>query len=153
MWTPHENYSGGSQNDSNSPKMYSFSVPLEPGLTIKSVTLPDVGDKPGLTTAALHIFSMATRNTTTTSSTSLASAQTWTSSWASPSEADYAGNAAGGGYSNETFREPVRPSLSGSTIRIKFDDALETLRYRSATRPSPSRTPVDHPYLPRHQSH
>jgi hypothetical protein len=124
MWMPHENYSGGSQNDTNSPKMYAFSVPLKPGLTIKSVTLPDVGDKPGLTTAALHIFSMATRNTTTTSSTSLASAQTWTGSWASPSEADYAGNAAGGGYSNETFRVPVRPSLSGSTIRIKFDDAL-----------------------------
>jgi hypothetical protein len=152
MWMPHENWSGGAQNTTNFPKMYAFSVPLHRGEQIASVTLPDVGNVAGLTTAALHIFSMATRNTTTTSATSQASSQTWTGAWASANEADFGGNATNGGFANETFRETVQPSLSGNTIRIKLDDALgnaplqignATIAVQSAVgSPIPSATPV-----------
>jgi hypothetical protein len=114
----HEN-TPGSQNTTNDPKIYAFSVPLEPGTTIASVTLPDVSSAMTPTTAALHIFSIATRNTTT----GAPSNQTWSGSWSSPTEGVFNFSPATP-YSNETFREAIKPSLSGGTVRVKIDDAL-----------------------------
>ena len=53
------------------PKIYAFSVPLNPELTVASVTLPDVSDtvtETGATASisSLHIFGMSVRNATAT---------------------------------------------------------------------------------------
>jgi hypothetical protein len=52
MAMPHENWSSGSQNTTNDPKVYDFAVPLKAGAKITSVTLPDVGEQAGPTTTA-----------------------------------------------------------------------------------------------------
>jgi hypothetical protein len=57
----------------NSPKIYAFSVPVDPACTLTSVTLPDVGASVNVSSPsgfklglpALHIFGMSVRNTTT----------------------------------------------------------------------------------------
>ena len=118
LQAPNEN-TPGSQITTNDPKIYAFSVPLEPGTAITSVTLPDVGSSLTPTTAGLHIFSIATRNTTTGAPGNNA----WTGSWASPTEGLF-NFSPSTPYSNETFREAIKPSLSGGTVRVKIDDAL-----------------------------
>jgi hypothetical protein len=128
---PHWNRPSGQLNDpTKQPKIYPFTVPLIPGKTIASVTLPDVSNQP--TAQGLHIFSMATRNTTTgtiqangTTATP-AAGKTWTGAWASPTELNSNFLGAGINYSNQTFRTAVKPSISGNTVRIKLDDALGT---------------------------
>ena len=120
LQSPHENMPGG-QNTGNLPKVFSFSVPLTPGKAIASLTLPDVSDNVDTTNMGLHIFSIATRNTT--SGTGLANDPTWTGSWASPTEGVFNFDSSTP-YSNETFREALKPSLSGSQIRVKIDNAL-----------------------------
>jgi hypothetical protein len=92
------------------------------------VTLPDIGA--GVANrAALHIFGMSVRNTTTGtvradgSTLAAPAGQTWTGAWANPTEGQY--NYEGGAnYSNMTFRVALKPSISGNTVRIKLDDAL-----------------------------
>ncbi|MEV6606904.1 LamG-like jellyroll fold domain-containing protein [Kutzneria sp. NPDC051319] len=113
---PHRNEQLG-QNSQLQTKMYAFSVPLVPGLTVASVTLPDVGTSPAAT-QALHIYGMATRNTTVDGA---AAGKTWTGAWSGPTEGlfNY-----GSTFSDVTFREAVRPSIGGDTVRIKFDNAL-----------------------------
>ncbi len=129
---PHENTPAG-----QAPRvamMFPFSVPLTAGKTIVSVTLPDVGNGASPTSGALHIFGMATRDTTTdtgmtttgaggntTTISTLPTGQTWTGAWGAPTEGlfNY-----GYTFSNQTFREAIKPSLTGNTIRVKFDDAL-----------------------------
>ncbi|MEU0030046.1 LamG-like jellyroll fold domain-containing protein [Streptomyces sp. NPDC006335] len=122
---PHRNNASG--QTAGKRRLYAFSVPLDPSRTIASVTLPDVGNKIGNHTPSLHVFSLATRNTTvrTTESngTNVAapSGQTWTGAWGSPSEGEDGGM---GPFGNQTFRVALRPSVSGSTVRIKLDNAL-----------------------------
>jgi hypothetical protein len=117
---PHENQTGG--QIAHNVKLYAFSVPLTAGKAISSVTLPDVSSNLIPTTPGLHIFAMATRNTTTADAPQ---GQTWTGAWANATEGQY--NFEGGtNFANQTFRVAVKPSISGNTVRIKLDDALGT---------------------------
>ncbi len=110
--------------------IYAFSVPLDPSKTVASVTLPDVSEQAGSHIQSLHIFSMATRDTTHTTpqtngtAAAAPSGQSWTGAWANPTEGQY--NFQGGDFSNQTFRIALKPSLSGSTLRVKLDNALGT---------------------------
>jgi hypothetical protein len=112
---PHRNEFAG--RDDSHVKIFSFSVPLIPGKTIASVSLPDVGKTPN-GVQALHIFGMATRDTTVLGA---AAGKTWTGAWSAPTEGlfNY-----GTTFSNVTFREALRPSIGGDTVRIKLDNAL-----------------------------
>jgi hypothetical protein len=112
-------------------KIYAFSVPLDPGSPVASVTLPDVGSvlsAGGVCYPALHVFGIAVANTTTAtpgSSTSLASGQSWTGAWASPSEGAYAplpGD--GSAFSDQTFRIAMQASAGGSSVRLRLSDDL-----------------------------
>jgi hypothetical protein len=124
---PHRNRLGGQQ--STSTRIYPFSVPLTPGKTVQSVTLPDVGSTVTSYNQALHIFGMSTRNTTVgtakTNGTTLAqpTGKTWTSTWASPTEGPFTYT---GTFSNLTIRTYATPSISGDTVRIKLDNSLGT---------------------------
>lgn len=125
---PHENVTTGQKTAGR--RMYAFSVPIDPSKTIASVTLPDVSNHIGYHTQALHIFGMATRDTThrtpkadgTTVTT--ASGTSWTGTWADPNEGQY--NFQGGNFSDQTFRIALKPSVSGDTVRVKLDNALGT---------------------------
>jgi Concanavalin A-like lectin/glucanases superfamily len=126
---PHENRSSGGQISTSHPKIYPFAVPLQAGKTIASVTLPDVGtDLGGSNAGALHVFAMAPRagtdRTTEANGTvaTLASGHAWTGAWDNPTEGNY--NFQGSNFSNQTFRIALKPSISGSSIRIKLDNAL-----------------------------
>ena len=119
---PHEHTPGGTIGTA-SPKIYSFAIRIPATATgITSVTLPDIGTLPN--GQELHIFSMTVRNTTDANDVN--HVKTWTGSWASPNEDEF--NLQGGGYTDETFRVVVKPSLSGGTMRIKLDNALGTSR-------------------------
>ncbi|MFI9388578.1 LamG-like jellyroll fold domain-containing protein [Kutzneria sp. NPDC052558] len=116
---PHENTRSG-QNTTNSPKIYAFAVALpasEAGRQITSVTLPDVSNQ--VFGQGLHIFAMATRNTT-----SIDTNISWTGAWASPNEGQYTQQ--GANFTNQTFRIALKPSLAGNTVRIKLDNSLGT---------------------------
>ncbi|MFJ4678551.1 LamG-like jellyroll fold domain-containing protein [Kitasatospora sp. NPDC088783] len=125
---PHRNKPTG--QESVAASIYPFSIPLQPGKAISSISLPDVGNQAGQ--PGLHIFGLATRNTTVgtaeANGTTVAPAtgQTWTGAWASPTEGNF--NYQGGNFSNQTFRTVVRPSVSGNSLRVKLDDALGTSR-------------------------
>lgn len=125
---PH--YNGASQTTANR-QLYAFSVPIDPTRTIASVTLPDMAGASGPGESALHIFSLGTRNTTAgtaeANGTYAASPTggSWTGAWADPTEGSY-GLPGGGTFSNQTIRIALKPSVSGSTVRIKLDNALGT---------------------------
>jgi len=117
------------------PKIYAFSVPLNPDAQVASVTLPDVGSElsavAGITDgrdafANLHVLGVAVANTTTGtpgSSTALASGQSWTGAWASPAEGAYA-PLTGDTFSDETFRIAMQSSAGGSAVRLRLSDDL-----------------------------
>ncbi|PWI45259.1 hypothetical protein CK485_03665 [Streptomyces sp. ICBB 8177] len=128
---PHWNTPSGQSTDTTKqPKIYSFAVPLDPSKTIASVTLPDVSQSADNNTPALHIFGMATRDTTTGtpkadgSTVAAPNGRSWTGAWASPNDGEY--NLNGSGFGNQTFRVAVKPSVSGNVVRIKLDNALGT---------------------------
>ncbi|MBF9069164.1 hypothetical protein I2501_14155 [Streptacidiphilus sp. NEAU-YB345] len=110
-------------------KIYSFSVPIDPTKTIASVTLPDVSNT-GAGTQALHVYGISTRNTTAGTPeangtyAAAGSGQSWTGAWGNPNEGNY--NLNNGSYSNQTIRIALKPSMSGSTVRIKLDNGLGT---------------------------
>ncbi|MFF3919951.1 LamG-like jellyroll fold domain-containing protein [Streptomyces sp. NPDC001852] len=155
---PHWNKpSGQVSNSAYQPKIYPFAVPVDPSKTIASVTLPDVSDHVGNGTQALHIFGMATRNTTAGtpeangSTAAAASGQSWTGAWANANEGQYSNQ--GGNYSNQTIRIALKPSVSGGTVRVKLDNALGTSKLsighatiaRDSGSGSPSATPSGTP--------
>ncbi|REH35787.1 concanavalin A-like lectin/glucanase superfamily protein [Kutzneria buriramensis] len=113
---PHRDYLDGHQ-DTQQPKIFPFSVPLTAGKHVTSVTLPDVSTTAN-SVQALHIFGMSTRNTTTYNDKT---GQTWTGAWSAPTEGVFN---YGSTFNQVTFRDAVKPSLSGNTVRIKFDNAL-----------------------------
>lgn len=117
---PHENTPAG-QVSTHNPRIYLITVPLEPGARIASITLPDIGLNPGNGNQALHIFGISTRTNLATAGAP--SGKTWTGAWASPTEGSY-NFQNGTAYANQTFRVAVKPSVSGSSVRIKLDDAL-----------------------------
>jgi hypothetical protein len=134
---PHENTPSG-QVSTRTPSIYTLAVPLTAGKTVASVTLPDVGTFLGGAGAQsqLHIFSLATRNTTAGtveagtatqagSYVPAAAGQSWSGAWASPDEGSYtASSLQSGNIASQTFRIALLPSLSGGAIRIKLDNAL-----------------------------
>ncbi|WP_280666005.1 LamG-like jellyroll fold domain-containing protein [Kitasatospora sp. MAP12-44] len=127
---PHWNNPAG-QSTAQSPKIYPFSVQLQAGKTIASVTLPDVGTQPA--SMGLHVFGVSTRNTTTGTaevngtSPAAPSGQSWTASWGTPTEGNYSLAGQSGNFANQTIRVNVKPSVSGNTLRIKLDNALTNL--------------------------
>ncbi|WP_034266557.1 LamG-like jellyroll fold domain-containing protein [Actinospica robiniae] len=129
MAFPDENTQSGTANTTKHPKVYAFSVPLIPGQTISSITLPDVSnDASG--SEALHVFSLGTRDTTAGTveaggtTVSAATGDTWTGAWASDTEGDYA--PASGSYGAQSVRILLQPTVTGSTVRIKLDNSLGT---------------------------
>lgn len=132
---PDRDLLGGQQADN--AKIYAFTVPVDPGCQIASVTLPDVGDSVSMrldsgsspatyNPPALHILGMSVRNTTTASplaggGTAAAPAgQSWTGDWASPAEAATAPPS--GKWGNQTLRIQVPVRVSGSQVRIRLSD-------------------------------
>jgi hypothetical protein len=109
-------------------KIFAFSIPLQAGKTVQSVTLPDVGSGVANNTPALHILGMSARNTTTGtvtsngSTTAAPAGQNWTGAWANPTEGQFGWS--GFTFSNLSIRTRFTPSISGSTIRVKLDNAL-----------------------------
>ncbi len=130
---PDRDTSTGTQADG--PKIYAFSVPLNPDAQVASVTLPDIGSTlsaaGGITDGRdafpnMHVLGIAVANTTTAtpgSSTALASGQTWTGAWASPTEGDYA-PLTGTDFENQTFRIALQASAGGSAIRLRLSNDL-----------------------------
>ncbi|MBS2963972.1 hypothetical protein KGA66_13025, partial [Actinocrinis puniceicyclus] len=130
---PHRNSPGGQQT--TPAKIYMFTVPLNANETITSITLPDLTGQLVAGGPALHVFGIALRNintsttqvnTTVTPNTITASTlptgTNWTGAWANPSEGQY--NFQGSNFNNQTFRIALKPSISGSAVRIKLDNAL-----------------------------
>jgi hypothetical protein len=131
---PHEVQLGGTTTTAANPRIYAFSVPLQPGTadaSITSVTLPDVGSQILGGVSSLHIFAMTVRNTTTgtplpTGTTTTAPAgQSWAGTWTAPTEGAY-NYENGSNYSNQTFRVALTAATGGSSVRITLDDALGT---------------------------
>lgn len=121
---PHETTPTGSQ--ANPTKIYAFSVPLTATGTVSgidSITLPDVAGGVGLGSQALHIFGIAPRNTTVY--TPSPTTRHWTGDWSSPTEGLF--NFDNTAIAKQTFRIAMKSSLSGNTVRIKFDNALDNL--------------------------
>ena len=122
----YRNVPGGQQTAAT--KLYPFSIPLTPGLTVQSVTLPDDTVLPGGATGQVHVFALGARDTTTGtveaggSTVAATGSDTWTGAWASDTEGDY--DYESGDFGNQSFRILVQPSVTGPTIRIKLDDAL-----------------------------
>ncbi|WP_231607946.1 LamG-like jellyroll fold domain-containing protein [Streptacidiphilus albus] len=126
---PHSNTPTGQKTQA--VKLYPFAVPITPGLTIASVTLPDVSQSVNGGQQALHIFAMATRNTTAGTPEANGTyatpptGQSWTGAWGNPNEGNY--NLLGGSnFSDQTFRIALKPSISGTTVRVKLDNSLGT---------------------------
>ncbi|MFF9819488.1 LamG-like jellyroll fold domain-containing protein [Streptomyces sp. NPDC014006] len=125
---PHVN---GSSQTTATRSLYAFSVPVDASKTITSVTLPDVSAAVRTHQQGLHIFSLGTRNTTAGTSEAngtYAAAPTgtaWTGAWANATEGNY-NLLNSGNFSNQTFRIALKPSVSGSTVRVKLDNALGT---------------------------
>lgn len=126
--TPYFNNTAGKKTTAG--KIYAFSVPLTPGETISSITLPDVSSTPATGSPAVHIFSIGTRDTTTgtvkADGTTLAttSPNTWTGAWASDNEGNF--NFESANFNNQSFRVLLQPTVTGTTIRVKLDNALGT---------------------------
>ncbi|MGW7433392.1 FG-GAP-like repeat-containing protein [Streptomyces sp. NPDC054861] len=94
-------------------KLFAVTVPLTPGKTVSSVTLPDLpagGPR-------LHVFSAAVRATP-----AAPGGASWTGSWATAFGYGRS-TSMGTGYpdwTNQTFRMVVNPHSSGSTVRLRF---------------------------------
>jgi hypothetical protein len=125
---------------SNIPQIYAFSVPLNPGAQVTSVSLPDIGaavsaqsSAGGLVNGvpALHILGMAIANTTIstpgTPNGSFANTpgQTWTAGWASPTEgANSAPSILEPTWSAQTLRTKLTVAVGGSSLRLRLSDDL-----------------------------
>ena len=132
---PHRNAPTGQQNATT--KIYDFTVPLTANKPVQSITLPDLNGTISALAPEVHVFAIALRNintattevnTTTnpnTATTATLPANTaWTGAWANPTEGQY--NFQGSNFSNQTIRIALKPSISGSSVRIKLDNALGT---------------------------
>jgi hypothetical protein len=117
----------------DNPKIFAFTVPLDPACTVTSVTLPDVGNSvTGVTTSqeALHIFGLAVRNTTTATpqvgggTPASPAGQAWTGAFESPVE-DAFGPPSGYTLGDMTVRIWASPNVSapaGADVRIRLSD-------------------------------
>ncbi|MBP0461629.1 hypothetical protein [Streptomyces montanisoli] len=115
---PHRNSPTGQENLST--KIYAFAIPLQPGATVESVTLPDLSSSAKLNVPGLHIFGMAVRDTT-----SAPDGSSWTSVWHESMEARFQFTSIGE-LTNQTIRIIAKPSISGDTLRIHLSNAYGT---------------------------
>lgn len=141
---PHTNSPSG--QTAVAQRMYAFAVPLPPGASVSSVTLPDLSDTARAHVPGLHVFGMAVRDTTTAPG-----GAKWTGAWESPSETGSYNFIGGANYGDQTFRLAVRPSVSGSSVRVKLSNvggvAPLTIDHATfapqASGAAPSGTPTD----------
>ena len=122
---PHRNVPGNTQTTAT-PSLYAFAIHLQPGKTLKSITLPDVSGparntgntlgSPLPAVPALHILGLAVRNSTVDTA-----GNTWTGAWSAPAENQYAytGNTH---YTSLTWRTALVPSVSGTRSRIHLSN-------------------------------
>ncbi|MFF9581851.1 hypothetical protein [Streptomyces achromogenes] len=140
---PHRNHANGTQ-ETRSTNIYAFAVPLQPGRSLSSVTLPDLSNAARQDVPGLHLFGMALRDTTTAPGSAK-----WTGAWSSPSEGAF--NYEGTDYKNQTFRIAADPSVAGSSVRIRLSNALgrtpltidHTTLATQSTGAVPTATPAD----------
>ncbi|MEV7045241.1 SGNH/GDSL hydrolase family protein [Amycolatopsis sp. NPDC051061] len=114
-----------------SAKLYTVSVPLDPGVPVTAVTLPKTTSG-----GALHVFSIGTRP----------AAGPWTATWATATD----DGLAAGPWTERTLRMVEHTSRGGSQVRIRLDNAYDpgplvighaTIAVRGAGA-VPARTPV-----------
>ncbi|MGV9887272.1 hypothetical protein [Streptomyces sp. NPDC003395] len=113
---PHRNHTSGTQ-EARSTNIYAFAVPLKAGAPLSSVTLPDLSDAARAYVPGLHIFGMAVRDTT-----GAPGGATWTGAWSAPNEGAF--NYEGTDFKDQTFRITAKPSVAGSSVRIRLSNAL-----------------------------
>jgi hypothetical protein len=109
----------------NSPKIYAFSVPVDPSCTLTSVTLPDVGASVNVSSPsgfnlvlpALHIFGMSVRNTTTSTPVQATVTSPTTTPCAAPCAAP-AGSAWTGLWANSIEDAYLTGTQGDETIRV-----------------------------------
>jgi hypothetical protein len=95
------------------PRIYAVFLPTDPTKTLKSVTLPNYGTpataecgKP-----ALNIFSIAPRPVSAG----------WLGAWAAPADGQVV-PPGGAGFANQTVRMVVKPSVTGSSVRVRLSN-------------------------------
>ena len=103
---PHWNQAGGQA--AASAKFYVESVPLAPGKTLASLTLPTLASPPAGT--ELHIFALGVR----------ASAGAWSGSWAAAAD----DGLVPGPWTDRTLRMVEHSSVGGSQVRVRLDNAF-----------------------------
>lgn len=109
-----------SAKDPRNINIYAFAVPLRAGVTVDSVTLPDVANAARKYVPGLHIIGMSVRDTTTVSAD-----KSWTGAWSAPTEERFQFSSMGA-FSNQTIRMATAASVSGDTVRLRFSNALGT---------------------------
>ncbi|GGT60608.1 hypothetical protein [Streptomyces purpureus] len=114
---PHRNRATGGQ-ETRPVKIFTFAVPLRPGVPVESVTLPDISDKVTRGIPGLHIFGMAVRDTA-----KAAGGGAWKGAWGAPIEASFNYNKDGADFRDQTFRVLLTPSASGKGVRIRLSNA------------------------------
>jgi lysophospholipase L1-like esterase/opacity protein-like surface antigen len=87
-------------------KLYTVSIPLDPGVPVTAVTLPKASSS-----ARLHVFSLGTRPT----------AGPWTATWATATD----DGLAAGPWTERTLRMVEHTSPGGSQVRIRLDNAYD----------------------------
>ncbi|WP_159046064.1 FG-GAP-like repeat-containing protein [Streptomyces sp. WM6372] len=111
----HRNTASGQQ--AGPARLYAVTVPLDPGKTVTSVTLPKTGSAaaPGTPApaAALHVFDIAVRSTP-----AAPGGKFWAGSWGAAFGS--APQTAPQGWSQQTLRMVVNPHTSGGTARVRF---------------------------------
>ncbi|MEZ0111621.1 lysophospholipase L1-like esterase [Catenulispora sp. EB89] len=103
---PHWNQAGGQA--AASAKLYVESVPLAPGKTLASLTLPTLASPPAGN--ELHIFALGLR----------ASAGAWSGSWAAAAD----DGLVPGPWTDRTLRMVEHSSVGGSQVRVRLDNAF-----------------------------
>ncbi|WP_244888750.1 hypothetical protein [Streptomyces purpureus] len=113
---PHRNRATGGQ-ETRPVKIFTFAVPLRPGVPVESVTLPDISDKVTRGIPGLHIFGMAIRDTEKASG-----GNAWKTAWGAPVETSF-NYYDGAAYGNQTFRVLLLPSAGGTGVRLRLSNA------------------------------
>lgn len=103
-------------------KVYAFAVPLNPGKTLSSVTLPDVSNRALTHVPGLHILAMGVRDTATAGAPT---GDTWTGAWQAPTETAFGPGT--GAWDDQTIRTVVRPTLGGTTLRVTLSNEQNTM--------------------------
>jgi hypothetical protein len=113
---------GSVPDSAKQPRLYEIVLPVNPNGTLSSITLPAFSPTflSSSCDQALHILAIGTRSTAAVPSADGGGA--WVGSYSAP--IDEAITPAGGSFSNETLREVVQPSVTGSGyVRLRLSNA------------------------------